>query len=143
MKKPLVLAAATLAAVTGVAAYTQVGRSDPESAPLTARVTRGDIVDTVDATELKTNLGGVLARAAVDRLAIRRHGRVVAYLALCGKPVTRSDRPVPRLSKMMMRALLPNWSSQRAKPGSSQQASACDTKPGASTRSTGPSPNTW
>jgi antitoxin (DNA-binding transcriptional repressor) of toxin-antitoxin stability system len=37
-------------------------------------------MDTVDATELKTNLGGVLARAAVDRLAIRRHGRVVAYL---------------------------------------------------------------
>ena len=37
-------------------------------------------METIDATELKTNLGGVLARAAVDRLAIRRHGRVVAYL---------------------------------------------------------------
>ena len=37
-------------------------------------------METIDATELKTNLGGILARAAVDRLAIRRHGRVVAYL---------------------------------------------------------------
>ena len=37
-------------------------------------------MQTIDATELKTNLGGVLARAAVDRLAIRRHGRIVAYL---------------------------------------------------------------
>jgi antitoxin (DNA-binding transcriptional repressor) of toxin-antitoxin stability system len=37
-------------------------------------------MDSVDATELKTNLGAVLARAAVERLAIRKHGRVVAYL---------------------------------------------------------------
>jgi prevent-host-death family protein len=37
-------------------------------------------VQTIDATELRTNLGDVLARAAVDKLAIRRHGRVVAYL---------------------------------------------------------------
>ncbi|MGH8750056.1 MAG: type II toxin-antitoxin system Phd/YefM family antitoxin [Burkholderiales bacterium] len=35
---------------------------------------------TVDATELKTNLGQVLSRAAVERLAVRRHGRVIAYL---------------------------------------------------------------
>ena len=35
---------------------------------------------TVDATELKTNLGEVLARAASERLAVRRHGRVIAYL---------------------------------------------------------------
>jgi antitoxin (DNA-binding transcriptional repressor) of toxin-antitoxin stability system len=37
-------------------------------------------METINATELKTNLGGVLARAAVERLAIRKHGRVVAYL---------------------------------------------------------------
>lgn len=35
---------------------------------------------TVDATQLKTRLGEVLARAAVERLAVRRHGRVIAYL---------------------------------------------------------------
>jgi antitoxin (DNA-binding transcriptional repressor) of toxin-antitoxin stability system len=37
-------------------------------------------METIAATELRTNLGGVLARAAVERLAIRKHGRVVAYL---------------------------------------------------------------
>lgn len=37
-------------------------------------------METIDATELKTNLGAVLARAAVDKLAIRKHGRIVAYL---------------------------------------------------------------
>ena len=35
---------------------------------------------TIDATQLKTRLGEVLARAAVERLAVRRHGRVIAYL---------------------------------------------------------------
>lgn len=35
---------------------------------------------TVDATELKNRLGNVLARAALGPVAIRRHGRVVAYL---------------------------------------------------------------
>ncbi len=35
---------------------------------------------TVDATQLKTDLGQVLSRAAVERLAVRRHGRVIAYL---------------------------------------------------------------
>ena len=35
---------------------------------------------TVDATELKNRLGAVLARAALGPVAIRRHGRVVAYL---------------------------------------------------------------
>jgi prevent-host-death family protein len=37
-------------------------------------------VKSVDATELKSNLGGLLARAAVETLGIRKHGRVVAYL---------------------------------------------------------------
>ena len=36
---------------------------------------------TVDATELKNRLGAVLARAALGPVAIRRHGRVVAYLS--------------------------------------------------------------
>ena len=50
MKKHLGWVALTVVAVTGVAAYTQVGRSDTESIPITARVTRGSIVDKVDAT---------------------------------------------------------------------------------------------
>ncbi len=34
----------------------------------------------VNATELKNRLGPVLARAALERVAIMRHGRTVAYL---------------------------------------------------------------
>jgi antitoxin (DNA-binding transcriptional repressor) of toxin-antitoxin stability system len=37
-------------------------------------------METIDASDLKTSLGAVLARAAVQKIAIRRHGRVVAYL---------------------------------------------------------------
>jgi len=37
-------------------------------------------VDLVKATELKNRLGAVLERAALGRVAIERHGRVVAYL---------------------------------------------------------------
>lgn len=46
-------------------------------------------METIDATDLKTNLGAVLARAAVDKLAIRKHGRVVAYLV----PARHLDSP--------------------------------------------------
>ncbi|MEO8751745.1 MAG: type II toxin-antitoxin system Phd/YefM family antitoxin [Casimicrobiaceae bacterium] len=37
-------------------------------------------MDTVNATTLKNRLGSVLERAALGRVAIERHGRVVAYL---------------------------------------------------------------
>jgi prevent-host-death family protein len=37
-------------------------------------------MDVVRATELKNRLGAVLKRAALGRVAIERHGRVVAYL---------------------------------------------------------------
>lgn len=49
-------------------------------------------MDAIDATELKTNLGDVLARAAVDTLAIRKHGRVVAYLV----PAREFEQPRKR-----------------------------------------------
>jgi len=56
-------------------------------------------MQTIDATELKTNLGAVLARAAVDKLAIRRHGRVVAYLVPAheveGRRRKRGRAPMP------------------------------------------------
>ncbi len=57
-------------------------------------------METVDATELKTNLGGVLARATVEKLAIRKHGRVVAYLVPAREldAATRNPKlePMPR-----------------------------------------------
>jgi prevent-host-death family protein len=37
-------------------------------------------MDVVKATDLKNRLGAVLKRAALGRVAIERHGRVVAYL---------------------------------------------------------------
>lgn len=68
-------------------------------------------MDAIDATELKTNLGGVLARAAVDKLAIRRHGRIVAYLVpareLEAPRGKRAQAPMPKsLSRAQEERLL-------------------------------------
>ena len=53
---------------------------------------------TVDATELKNRLGAVLARAELEPVAIRRHGRVLAYLtpATRRKPSGAELREPPR-----------------------------------------------
>lgn len=48
---------------------------------------------TVNATELKNRLGPVLARAALEPVAIVRHGRVVAHL------VPATPEPEPRTRK--------------------------------------------
>ena len=56
---------------------------------------------------------------------------------------TRSDRPVPRLSKVIRRA---NDASRRRNVdscGSSHCRSMFDTQPWTKTRSNGPSPTTW
>jgi antitoxin (DNA-binding transcriptional repressor) of toxin-antitoxin stability system len=55
-------------------------------------------METVKATELKNRLGAVLARATVGRVAIERHGRVVAYLVPVPTrpkraPLKRNARP--------------------------------------------------
>ena len=44
---------------------------------------------TVNATDLKNRLGPVLARAALEPIAVTRHGRVIAYLV----PVERPPQP--------------------------------------------------
>jgi len=49
-------------------------------------------MDTVNATELKNRLGAVLARAATARVAIVRHGRVVAYLTPVAAPTPPSRK---------------------------------------------------
>lgn len=42
---------------------------------------------TITATDLKTRLGEALARAVTERVAIERHGRVIAYLVpAAGEP---------------------------------------------------------
>ncbi len=58
-------------------------------------------------------------------------------------PATRSDRPVPRLSKMITRANSASAAKKRAPSGSSQVNSTFENDPGVQTRSTGPSPTTW
>ena len=59
-------------------------------------------MDTVKATELKNRLGAVLERAALGRVAIERHGRVVAYLV----PVPAAKRASPNRSARRE----PGWS---------------------------------
>ncbi len=52
-------------------------------------------METFDASELKARLGEVLARGSMTRVAIRRHGKVVAYLVPARefeKP--KAERPV-------------------------------------------------
>jgi len=75
MKRHLGLIGVTAAVVVGVAAYTQVARSDSTPAPVTARVTRGSIVDTVDATgtiqpvntvQVGTQASGTIKSLAAD-----------------------------------------------------------------------------
>ena len=115
MKKPLVLAATTLAAVTGVAAYTQVGRSDPAAAPMTARVTRGDIVDTVDATgtlqpvttvQVGTQVSGTIKSLAADFNSRVRRGQVIAVLepSLFQTQVDQANATVAKLQADVERA---------------------------------------
>src|SRR5438445_3772085 len=56
---------------------------------------------------------------------------------------TRSDRPVPRLSKKTSLEKEARRRRNRASDGSSQKCSTCETKPGTNTRFKGPSPRTW
>lgn len=56
-------------------------------------------METIDASLLKTSLGAVLARAAIQKMAIRKHGRVIAYLVparqLEPRRARRAARPEP------------------------------------------------
>lgn len=78
-------------------------------------------MQTIDATELKTNLGEVLARAAVDRLAIRKHGRVVAYLV----PAREVESPRRRRA----RTFLPESLSRAQEERLLELAASGDTRP--------------
>ena len=89
MKTRLGLIGATVAVVAGVAAYTQVARSDSTPAPITAQVTRGSIVDTVDATgtiqpvttvQVGTQVSGTIKSLAADFNTTVRQGQVIAVL---------------------------------------------------------------
>jgi len=55
---------------------------------------------TIKATELKNRLGPVLDRAAFERVAIVRHGRVVAYLV---PAIARPKQPARRCAQVATR----------------------------------------
>ena len=60
-----------------------------------------------------------------------------------GTSFTMSDMPVPRLSNVISRPMLPRRSFRRRRPGTSQVISTCEAAPGTNTMSNGPSPDTW
>jgi HlyD family secretion protein len=89
MKRHLGLIGATVAVAAGVVAYTQVARTDSTPAPVTARVTRGSIVDTVDATgtiqpvttvQVGTQVSGTIKSLAADFNSTVKRGQVIAVL---------------------------------------------------------------
>lgn len=80
-------------------------------------------MDEVDATELKTNLGDVLARAAVGALAIRKHGRVVAYL------VPAREFEAPRKRRKIRLASMPKSLSRSEEERLLELAASGDTRP--------------
>lgn len=80
-------------------------------------------METIDATQLKTHLGDVLARAAVERLAIRRHGRVVAYL------VPAREVEAPRLPRKRAMAPMPASLSRGEEERLLELAASGDTRP--------------
>ena len=58
-------------------------------------------------------------------------------------PGSRSDMPVPRLSKTISLEKDASRRRNRARAGSSHECSRWETNPGARTRSSGASPTTW
>ena len=112
MKKYLVPIAVAVAAVTGVAAYTQVSWSRQTTAPLTARVTRGSVVDKVDATgtiqpvttvQVGTQVSGTIKSLAADFNTKVKRGQVVAVLEpslFRPRPRSPSCRPTPNARRL-------------------------------------------
>lgn len=89
MRRHLGLIGAVVAVVVGIVAYSQVARSDSTPAPVTARVTRGSIVDTVDATgtiqpvttvQVGTQISGTIKSLAADFNTVVHRGQVIAVL---------------------------------------------------------------
>jgi prevent-host-death family protein len=80
-------------------------------------------MDAIDSTHLKTNLGDVLARAAVNTLAIRKHGRVVAYL------VPARQFEAPRKRRKTKLASMPKSLSRAEEERLLELAASGDTRP--------------
>jgi antitoxin (DNA-binding transcriptional repressor) of toxin-antitoxin stability system len=55
-------------------------------------------METVDATQLKNRLGEILKRATLGAVAIKRHGRVIAWLVPPSRMRARAQKVPPRAS---------------------------------------------
>jgi HlyD family secretion protein len=89
MRRHLGLIGVTVAVAVAIVAYTQVARTDSTPEPITARVTRGSIVDTVDATgtiqpvttvQVGTQVSGTIKSLAADFNTTVHRGQVIAVL---------------------------------------------------------------
>ena len=89
MRRHLGLIGVAVAVVVGIVAYTQIARSDSTAAPVTARVTRGSIVDSVDATgtiqpvttvQVGTQVSGTIKSLTADFNTTVHRGQVIAVL---------------------------------------------------------------
>jgi HlyD family secretion protein len=134
MKRHLGLAGATVAIVAGVVAYTQVARSDSTGAPITAPVTRGSIVETVDATgtiqpvttvQVGTQVSGTIKSLAADFNTTVRRGQVIAVLepSLFQTQVEQAKATVAKLQADAERAAV-EVSDTQAKLRRAQELSA-------------------
>ena len=136
MKRHLGLIGVTIAVIVGVVAYTQVARSDSTPAPVTARVSRGSIVDTVDATgtiqpvntvQVGTQVSGSIKSLSADFNTTVRRGQVIAVLdaSLFQTQVEQAKATVAKLQADAERAAVDVRDTQaklrRAKELSAQQ----------------------
>jgi HlyD family secretion protein len=89
MRRHFGLIGVALALAVAIVAYTQVARTDSTPQPITARVTRGSIVDAVDATgtiqpvttvQVGTQVSGTIKSLAADFNTIVHRGQVIATL---------------------------------------------------------------
>ena len=89
MRRHLGLVGVAAAAAVAIVAYTQIARTDSTPEPITARVTRGSIVDTVDATgtiqpvttvQVGTQVSGTIKSLAADFNTTVHRGQVIAVL---------------------------------------------------------------
>src|SRR6187397_2153869 len=89
MKKALIILLVVAAAAAGAGAYYRLNSKDPEVQVMTAKVTRGDIVDTIGATgtlqavttvQVGSQVSGIIQELHADFNSIVQKGQLIAKL---------------------------------------------------------------
>ncbi|MET0164090.1 MAG: efflux RND transporter periplasmic adaptor subunit, partial [Vicinamibacterales bacterium] len=116
MRKPIVLTSATILAVTvSVAAFYRTTRNGDAPAYNTAQVTRGDLVETVEATgtldavtsvQVGSQVSGTIASLQADFNSVVKKGQVIARLdpSLMQAQVDQAEATIVRLQADVERA---------------------------------------